>query len=258
MSLEYRREESIDGDLVALLKHCASMTNYIELDFFIKNDLQKWIPHKMAMWGIVDTDRSQFINLSNIDFPNELLDSMTKRDATNIFMDCPALSQWTKTLETIEVSKKKLTDNQIGVNIYQLGKYFDADNIESVIIAGLPDLAGNRATLFCFASEKKQLSPLLKKSLDLVIPYLHQVVVRQYAREHVSHKNKTAKILTPRETQMLEFIYKGFEYQDIADSVGISVNTVRSHFQNIFKKFHVSNRTQALVKAIDLGIISVP
>lgn len=54
--------------------------------------------------------------------------------------------------------------------------------------------------------------------------------------------------LTPRETQILDLLVKGSLYKEIAWDLGIGVETVRSHLQNIYRKLHVRTRTEAVVK----------
>jgi RNA polymerase sigma factor (sigma-70 family) len=54
--------------------------------------------------------------------------------------------------------------------------------------------------------------------------------------------------LSPRENEILNFLTKGFRYKEIADELGISVLTVRSHLRRIYEKLQVRSRTEAAVK----------
>jgi DNA-binding NarL/FixJ family response regulator len=54
--------------------------------------------------------------------------------------------------------------------------------------------------------------------------------------------------LTPRETEVLSELAKGYRYREIADRLKIGNETVRSHIHNIYEKLHVSSRTEAVVK----------
>ncbi|MDA1039437.1 MAG: response regulator transcription factor [Planctomycetota bacterium] len=60
--------------------------------------------------------------------------------------------------------------------------------------------------------------------------------------------------LTPRESQVLRLIAMGLSNQEIADSLEISVETVKEHVQNLLRKMAVSDRTQAAVWAIRHGV----
>ena len=54
--------------------------------------------------------------------------------------------------------------------------------------------------------------------------------------------------LSKREQEILDLLAKGHRYKEIADALGISFDTVRSHLRNIYEKLHVSSRTEAVVK----------
>jgi DNA-binding CsgD family transcriptional regulator len=54
--------------------------------------------------------------------------------------------------------------------------------------------------------------------------------------------------LTNRERDILELMLKGMSNQKIADTLYISVHTVKTHMQNIFKKMDVTNRTSLIYK----------
>jgi DNA-binding NarL/FixJ family response regulator len=54
--------------------------------------------------------------------------------------------------------------------------------------------------------------------------------------------------LTSREVEVLEALARGHLYKEIADSLAISLDTVRKHLQSIYHKLHVHSRTEAVVK----------
>jgi len=52
--------------------------------------------------------------------------------------------------------------------------------------------------------------------------------------------------LTEREKEVLTLLVDGFEYKEIALKMKVSPNTIRNHISNIYKKLHVTSRTQAI------------
>lgn len=61
--------------------------------------------------------------------------------------------------------------------------------------------------------------------------------------------------LSEREKEVLNHLADGNNYQEIADSLFISVDTVRHHIRNIYKKLHVHSQSEAVAKAIRKGLI---
>jgi len=61
--------------------------------------------------------------------------------------------------------------------------------------------------------------------------------------------------LTARETQVLRHMALGLTNKEIAQSLTISVETVKEHVQNILRKLAVSDRTQAAVWAVRRGLV---
>lgn len=61
--------------------------------------------------------------------------------------------------------------------------------------------------------------------------------------------------LTPREMDVLRLLGKGYRNREIAESLGLSPTTVKTHVARIFKRLEVSDRTDAVVTAFRLGII---
>lgn len=61
--------------------------------------------------------------------------------------------------------------------------------------------------------------------------------------------------LSPRELEVLKHLAEGSNYQEIADELFISVDTVRHHIRNIYKKLQVHSQSEAVAKAIRKKII---
>jgi DNA-binding NarL/FixJ family response regulator len=60
--------------------------------------------------------------------------------------------------------------------------------------------------------------------------------------------------ISPREKEILALLGKGMSNQDIADTLGISELTVRSHMSTIMRKLDVENRVQAALYALRMGM----
>lgn len=61
--------------------------------------------------------------------------------------------------------------------------------------------------------------------------------------------------LSSREKEVLISLSDGNNYQEIAGRLFISVDTVRHHIKNIYKKLHVHSQSEAVAKAIRKGLI---
>jgi DNA-binding NarL/FixJ family response regulator len=61
--------------------------------------------------------------------------------------------------------------------------------------------------------------------------------------------------LTNRELQVLRHVALGLSNREIGRSLGISIETVKEHVQNILRKLDVTDRTQAAVWAVKKGLV---
>ncbi|MFV9507130.1 MAG: response regulator [Oscillochloridaceae bacterium umkhey_bin13] len=66
-----------------------------------------------------------------------------------------------------------------------------------------------------------------------------------------------ASHLTVRELEVLRLLARGLTNRDIAELLTISPGTVKVHVERIISKLQVSDRTQAAVRAIELGLITL-
>ena len=61
--------------------------------------------------------------------------------------------------------------------------------------------------------------------------------------------------LTERETEILRLMASGYSNKEIANSLGVAEGTVKNHVSNILSKLGVRDRTRAVLKAFELGIV---
>jgi len=61
--------------------------------------------------------------------------------------------------------------------------------------------------------------------------------------------------LTRQELRALDLIARGQSNKEMARTLGVAPNTVKTHVSNLFAKLGVGRRTQALAKARDLALI---
>ena len=61
--------------------------------------------------------------------------------------------------------------------------------------------------------------------------------------------------LTPRETEVLSYLAQGVSNKEIANAMGLQVVTVKLHVRGICRKLDANNRTQAALKATQIGLV---
>ncbi|MCD4695227.1 MAG: LuxR C-terminal-related transcriptional regulator [Bacteroidales bacterium] len=68
-------------------------------------------------------------------------------------------------------------------------------------------------------------------------------------------KDSATEVLSNRELDVLKLVSDNLSNQEIADSLFISLNTVKTHVKNIHLKLDVANRTKAVAKAKEINLL---
>jgi DNA-binding NarL/FixJ family response regulator len=71
----------------------------------------------------------------------------------------------------------------------------------------------------------------------------------------VPKKEALSGLLSARESEVLGLVGRGYANQQIARKLLISVSTVKKHVRNVICKLGASDRTQAAVRAVELGVL---
>jgi DNA-binding NarL/FixJ family response regulator len=79
-------------------------------------------------------------------------------------------------------------------------------------------------------------------------------VVNLFRQNKVEFKGNKPP-LTEREKEVLNALSNGKSYQEIADLLFISIDTVRQHIRNIYFKLHVHSQSEAVAHGIRKGLI---
>jgi DNA-binding NarL/FixJ family response regulator len=86
-------------------------------------------------------------------------------------------------------------------------------------------------------------------------PELAAQVLRRLSRETPSPHGRMVEQLTRREAEVLHLLAQGMTNREIGNVLNISVGTVKVHVEHIISKLGVSDRTQAAVRAMELGLL---
>lgn len=78
-------------------------------------------------------------------------------------------------------------------------------------------------------------------------------VLQYFQSQPKAHKSDYN--LSERELQIVKGLVSGYSYKAIAAELFISIDTVRSHIRRIYEKLHVNSKTEAVLKAINEGLV---
>lgn len=87
-------------------------------------------------------------------------------------------------------------------------------------------------------------------------PAITERIVRALEKSNVAFEAAALpEPLTDREKTILRLLAGGYSNKEISDLLDISDGTVKNHISNLLSKLGVRDRTRAVLKAIDLGVI---
>jgi DNA-binding NarL/FixJ family response regulator len=130
------------------------------------------------------------------------------------------------------------------VNVLILTVYEDEQKIFDAILAGATGYLLKKTPpsriLECITEVQEGGASMSASIVKKVISYFSQKE-KDEANEYT---------LSQRELTILQCLVNGDSYKMIADNCSISIGTVRSHINNIYKKLHINSKSEAVAKAI--------
>jgi DNA-binding NarL/FixJ family response regulator len=105
--------------------------------------------------------------------------------------------------------------------------------------------------------ERVELMAALRRVLQgesVVDPAVATALMTRMAAESDLPSGARPESLTPREVEILRLVARGHTNREIAGSLILAVGTIKVHVEHILDKLGVNDRTQAAVRAVELGI----
>jgi len=146
---------------------------------------------------------------------------------------------------TREVKKKRPATTVLVLSVYE-----DNDNIFQALCMG--------ASVYLVKNTPPaQLIEAIKEAHEGGSPMSSSIArkVVNLFRKNLSGRMESDVHLTKRETEILTGLSNGHSYISVAETLFISVDTVRYHIRNIYQKLEVHSQSEAVSKAIRKGLI---
>jgi transcriptional regulator EpsA len=128
----------------------------------------------------------------------------------------------------------------------------------NVLVHGSGMLPGG-GTFFALFGMPFRPGPRHAYFLELLMPHMHMALLRVAGGAAVSGAvaaQETARPVSRRELEILQWVREGKSNEEIGRILGISGWTVKNHLQRIYKTMGVSNRAQAVARGIALRLLA--
>ncbi len=227
-----------------------------QLFSWVQGALQSLIPHEVLVCGLHESRQSAMSvdSFSTAPVDCQKLNELFQQDVSLV----PHLIRlWEENrcqAVICDTERSPFASSALAREFLRLG-------VTSILAHGTHDSAGSMTSFFAFAAKPATLGAKQAYLADLVVPYVHSAWVRSQVSWPLDRANlaKPAKsgLLTPREQQILQWIYHGKSNIEIGMILGISPLTVKNHVQKTLRKLNVLNRTQAVGKALALRLVNL-
>jgi len=159
-------------------------------------------------------------------------------------IDMPELSG----IEATRLVKDAFPD----VNIMMFTVFEDREKIFDALCAGATGYLLKKTPLTQIIASIEELyrggSPISSGIARKVLEY--------FTKSSGNSGKKEVYQLSARETEILRRLVMGDSYKMVADACFISIGTVYSHINSLYKKLHVNSKSEAVVKAVHERLIS--
>lgn len=149
---------------------------------------------------------------------------------------------------------RQLRAQRPDARIVMLTMHSDQDIVANAIRAG----ASGYLTKDCSSEELVGAIDAVAKGETVLSPGLAGAMLQEVQKLGQAQQAANAEpIITKREEEVLQLIADGLSTQEVAERLYISLKTVKNHLASIYQKLDSRDRTQAVVRAVRMGIIRI-
>lgn len=142
---------------------------------------------------------------------------------------------------------KKLVEHQMQIKVVIYSSYSRPRYVMNTLAAGA---RGYILKSEPFDAVTNMIRKVFKSDRWWLSSEIQEIVYNENTR-HESEK------LTPREEELLKWVAQGYNTVNISNLLGLKENTIKNHLKSIYKKLKVSDRVNATLEALRMGIISL-
>lgn len=146
---------------------------------------------------------------------------------------------------------KLIREAQPDVNVLILSSFEDEAHVMEAIQAGANGYLSKMLPAHELLASIKTFT-----SEGLMIPQQLMGTLLQGLRKMGGPGAPSQAVLTRTEIKIIDLLGKGLSNKEIAKELNSSVKTIKNHLNSAFHKLGVTSRTEAVVKAIEKGLIS--
>ena len=199
----------------------------VEDDDLIREGIQKYLNAQDNF--ICDLTENSFENF---------LPKLTKEGSVDVALvdiGLPGMSG----INGIKILRKEYPD----INIIMLTVYNDSNRIFNSLCAGASGYLLKNTPL----EEIKKSIEILDSGGSPMSPEIARKVVEYF---NPSKPEGYKSGLTQKENEIVNALVDGLSYKLVADKMGISIDTVRFHIRNIYRKLHVNSKAEVISKSL--------
>jgi DNA-binding NarL/FixJ family response regulator len=137
--------------------------------------------------------------------------------------------------------------------VVMLTMHADQDVLTNAIRAG----AIGYLTKDCSTREIAEAVRMAAEGDTVLSPQLARSMLEEVRRIDEPRTAEEDRIVTKREEEVLQLIADGCSTPEVAASLFISQKTVKNHLASIYQKLDARDRTQAVLQAVRMGIVSL-
>ncbi len=138
---------------------------------------------------------------------------------------------------------KLITEKYPGISIIMFTVYMDSHKIFESLCAGASGYLLKNTSF----PDMKHAIETIHAGGSMMSPPIARKVMEHF---HAGRKKKVTSPLTNKEKEIVQGLVDGLSYKMIAGSASISIETVRSHIKNIYKKLHVHCKADVIRKSL--------
>lgn len=203
--------------------------------------------HKLFRVGLrsaMNIDPERFEIVGEADTAEEFFGALGKCEIDVLLLDIrlPGMSG-------VEVARKLRADHS-KIRILVLSSENSIDVLSEIVEIGVDG----------FISKNSDVRDLLR-AIECVndgVEYFGKDIAKLINMVRVANRDKTPDTeFTARENEIIAMCAKGYTAKEIAGKMNISVPTVNTHKNNIFKKLGINNSVELVIYALSKGIISL-